>query len=123
MAGARTHMARASLPVRLRLQLWSAAAAVLATRAGAACNLDGHWTYTPECGHDYEWSVGADGALACFEQQPENGSWKRAKGWVVRTWRPPQDSSSEDTRGIFWVCGPRDAEPQREPKPGVACSG
>ena len=49
-----------------------------ATHAGAGCTLDGRWTYTPECGHDYTWKV-EDEVLQCFAGKD---GWLRAKGWI-----------------------------------------
>jgi hypothetical protein len=49
-----------------------------ATHAGAGCTLDGRWTYTPECGHDYRWKV-EDEVLQCFAGKD---GWLRAKGWI-----------------------------------------
>lgn len=44
-----------------------------------ACDLDGKWTYTPECNHDYEWHL-SGGELECFAGLD---SWKAAKGTIV----------------------------------------
>ena len=47
-------------------------------RGIAACTLDGRWTYSPECGHDYEWKV-KDNVLQCFAGRD---AWRQAKGFV-----------------------------------------
>ena len=66
-------------PPPLSLGLLAAVAAAAGPGAAAACSLDGLWTYTPECGHNYNWSV-AGGALQCFTGLD---GWKRARGTVV----------------------------------------
>eukprot|EP00041_Stephanoeca_diplocostata_P023209 m.565514 g.565514 ORF g.565514 m.565514 type:complete len:555 (+) comp22245_c0_seq1:229-1893(+) len=49
-------------------------------RVRTPCNLTGHWTYTPEPGHDYSWSESKDGDLLCF---PGRDAWLRASGKIV----------------------------------------
>ena len=58
----------------------SAMFALMAPAEAGACSLDGNWTYTPECNHNYEWHVDAAGELECFVGLD---GWKRAKGVVV----------------------------------------